>query len=98
MTWSEIATNVGIVLGFFSAIVFFDFDDNLEWRMMFITGCLLPIVMIILARTVMPESPRYLVDNGQEDTAKDVLQQLYPEGKYSSWYNPLYFHFPHGMP
>lgn len=81
MTWSEISTNIGIVLGFFSAIVFYNVEDALEWRMMFVTGCFLPLVMIILARTVMPESPRYLVAKGREEEAKVVLKKLSPEGE-----------------
>jgi len=74
------ALNVGIVLGFFSGIVFYGLNDNLQWRLMFVTGCILPIVMIILVQTVMPESPRFLVDKGQVAEAKVVLQKLYPEG------------------
>ena len=74
------AINVGIVLGFFSGIVFFGLDDNLQWRLMFAMGCILPIVMIILVNTVMPESPRYLVFKGQDEEAKEVLRKVYPEG------------------
>ena len=81
MTWSEIALNVGIVLGFLSGIAFYNVDDNLEWRLMFFMGCILPIIMIILVQTVMPESPRFLVHKGQIEEAKQILIKLYPEGK-----------------
>lgn len=47
---------------------------------MFIMGCVLPIVMMILVQKVMPESPRFLVDKGQVEEAKGILQRLYPEG------------------
>lgn len=75
------ALNVGIVLGFFSGILFYDMDDGVEWRVMFLTGAILPIVMIILVKTVMPESPRWLVDKGRDDEAKVILEQVYPPGK-----------------
>ena len=72
------AINVGIVFGFFSGIVFYGVDDGLEWRLMFICGCILPIVVIILSRTVMVESPRYLVSKGLDAEAKEILRKIYP--------------------
>jgi hypothetical protein len=29
----------------------------------------------------MPESPRWLVDKGQDEEAKVILKKIYPEGK-----------------
>lgn len=71
---------MGIVLGFVSGLVFYGLDDNLQWRLMFVLGCFLPIVMIIVVNTIMPESPRYLVLKGKEEEAKVVLRKVYPEG------------------
>ena len=48
---------------------------------MFLTGTILPVIMIILVNTVMPESPRWLVDKGADTEAKEILRQVYPPGK-----------------
>jgi sugar porter (SP) family MFS transporter len=80
VTWSEMAINVGIVLGFFSGIVFYEVEDGLEWRLMLSCGCILPVIVIILSRTVMVESPRYLVGKGLDGEAKEILRTIYPPG------------------
>lgn len=78
VTWSEIALNVGIVLGFASGAVFYGLPADTAWRYMFGMGAILPTLMIFLAIFVMPESPRWLVSKGEEENAKSVLQKIYP--------------------
>ena len=81
VTWSEIAINLGIVLGFLSLLAYSSIEDDIQWRLMVLTGAILPIVMIYLSKYVMPESPRWLVAQGQFVEAKEVLTELYPSGK-----------------
>jgi hypothetical protein len=40
----------------------------------------MPILMILLATYVLPESPRYLVAKGRESDAREVLCTIYPPG------------------
>lgn len=47
---------------------------------MFILGAILPVVMIVLVLTVMPESPRWLVQKNRYEEAKEILQNIYPDG------------------
>eukprot|EP00536_Pseudo-nitzschia_multiseries_P004455 jgi/Psemu1/323472/estExt_fgenesh1_pg.C_740008 len=78
VTWSEFAINVGIVLGFLSGLVFYNVSDNLEWRLMFAMGGILPTILLFVSQFVMAESPRWLVSKGRVEEAKVVLRQIYP--------------------
>lgn len=81
VTWSESAINLGIIFGFSSLLIFSPVADGTQWRIMIVTGAILPCVMIYLANNIMPESPRWLVAQGKMVEAKEVLAQLYPAGK-----------------
>jgi MFS family permease len=80
VTWSEIATNIGIVLGFLSGLVFSTVDENVAWRLMFSLGAILPCFVIYFSTFVMPESPRWLVAKNREGEAREVLKKVYPDG------------------
>jgi sugar porter (SP) family MFS transporter len=80
VTYSEIALNVGIVLGFSSGLVLAPMSDGKEWRVMFLSGAIMPVVMIVLVFTIMPESPRWLVSKNRPEEAREILQKVYPQG------------------
>ena len=82
VTWSEIAINVGVVLGFCSGIIFYDVDDSLEWRLMFLMGCILPLIVILVSQYIMPESPRWLVSKNRTEEAKVILRNIYPNNQH----------------
>lgn len=80
VTWSEIAINVGIVLGFSSNLLLAGMDYGAQWRVMLLLGCIMPVVMTLTVFTIMPETPRWLVANGRFDEARTVLANIYPSG------------------
>ena len=80
VTWSEIATNVGIVFGFASGLFFYNVEPDIAWRLMFSMGLILPCLLIFFVFKIMPESPRWLISKGKEQEAKLVLEKVYPTG------------------
>lgn len=74
VTWSEVATNVGILIGFMTGFMFGGLEREIAWRFMLGMGGVLPIVMLLLVWLVMPESPRWLVQKGRLEEARQVLQ------------------------
>lgn len=82
VTYSEIALNVGIVVGFASGLILSPFSDNTtEWRSMLAVGMILPIfMMFLICFKVMPESPRWLVSKNRLNDASNVLRLVYPTG------------------
>ena len=81
VTWSELAINFGIVLGFSSLLVYAPIQDDIQWRIMVGTGTIFPLLMIYLTYKVMPESPRWLVAKGRLDEAAVTLVLLNDEGE-----------------
>ena len=81
VTWSEIGTNIGILIGWCAGYALKDLEADRSWRAMLGTGCVLPVVMLFLVAFVMPESPRWLVRMGRQAEAKAVLVQVYPLGE-----------------
>lgn len=76
VTWSEIATNVGILAGFVTSFLFSDVHEGLAWRLMLGCGVFAPLLLLVLTIFVMPESPRWLVANDREQDARQVLSRL----------------------
>jgi len=74
---SEISINLGIVLGFTSGLIFGNMSDDEAWRYMFGMGIFLPSILVIVALTIMPESPRWLISKGRDEEAVFILRQMY---------------------
>eukprot|EP00442_Polarella_glacialis_P009093 CAMPEP_0115099220 /NCGR_PEP_ID=MMETSP0227-20121206/31702_1 /TAXON_ID=89957 /ORGANISM="Polarella glacialis, Strain CCMP 1383" /LENGTH=487 /DNA_ID=CAMNT_0002494129 /DNA_START=45 /DNA_END=1508 /DNA_ORIENTATION=- len=79
-SWSELSLNLGITLGFFANWSLAGLPQGVNWRVMVALGSVLPLLLVVLALTVMPESPRWLMMQGQDQLAADVLRRTHPEG------------------
>jgi MFS family permease len=66
----------GAILGSFASLVFLNaFAPNVGWRLAFLMGPVLAIVVIIVGRT-LPESPRWLMTHGRVEEAEEELRKI----------------------
>mmetsp|Transcript_108876 Transcript_108876/g.213313 ORF Transcript_108876/g.213313 Transcript_108876/m.213313 type:complete len:519 (-) Transcript_108876:213-1769(-) len=76
VSWSEIATNVGLLVAFIVGASFSSLPEYYSWRVMLALGSLLPAILLV-SLFFMPESPRWLIVQKREDEAAAVLRDLY---------------------
>jgi MFS family permease len=66
----------GAILGSFAALVFLNaFAINVGWRLAFLMGPVLALVVLVVART-LPESPRWLLTHGRVEEAERELAKI----------------------
>ena len=72
VTWSETATNVGILLGFVSGFAFRNAGEA-GWRAMLALGAVIPSVLLVLVFTFMPVRARRPLFPRGDDVCRDGL-------------------------
>ena len=72
VTWSETATNVGILLGFVSGFGFRNAGEA-GWRAMLALGAVIPSVLLVLVFTFMPVRARRPLFPRGDDVCRDGL-------------------------
>lgn len=77
-TINEIAINVGIVAG--AVVNYFLSTGSATWHVAAASCAICPILLLILALCVLPESPRWLVMKGRIEDAEKVLKLTMGEG------------------
>jgi MFS family permease len=66
----------GAIIGSFAALIFLNaFAVNVGWRLAFLMGPLLALVVVVVART-LPESPRWLLTHGRVQEAEEELAKI----------------------
>jgi MFS family permease len=74
LSFQAIGAVAGAVIGLFLV-----HTHNLEvWRALFVMG-VVPALLILLLRGQLPESPRWLYNDGKTEAAREVLERLFQE-------------------
>ena len=66
----------GAIIGSFVSLIFLNaFAPNVGWRLAFLMGPVLALVVLVVART-LPESPRWLMTHGRMEEAERELAKI----------------------
>ena len=66
----------GAIIGSFASLIFLNaFPPNVGWRLAFLMGPVLALVVIVVGRT-LPESPRWLMTHGRVEEAERELAKI----------------------
>ena len=66
----------GAILGSFASLIFLNaFAPNVGWRLAFLMGPVLALVVLVVGRT-LPESPRWLMTHGRVEEAERELAKI----------------------
>ena len=66
----------GAIIGSFASLIFLNaFAVNVGWRLAFLMGPVLALVVIVVGRT-LPESPRWLMTHGRVEEAERELAKI----------------------
>jgi len=73
----QLMITIGILLSFYSNNLFANEFDPFSWRNMFYLGTI-PAILFFIGTFILPESPRFSVNNGNIWKAKETLKKIEP--------------------
>lgn len=76
---TDMFMGVGILLGYAGNLIFEHFDSKEGWRGMFLANSIPAFILLVALYWYVPESPRWLLANGQEEEAKKVIDSVYED-------------------
>lgn len=69
----------GVLASYFSDLLFADESNPFSWRWMFYVG-VFPAIILLLGMIFLPETPRFLIQNGRENEGITILKKIEEPG------------------
>ncbi|MBU2754580.1 sugar porter family MFS transporter [Acidithiobacillus sp. CV18-2] len=82
VTINQLLITVGILIAYLISLAFA--DSSAGWRWMFALGAL-PAIVLLLGVLLLPESPRWLLQMGRSEAARQALQGLRLDPAATQW-------------
>jgi len=86
VSFNQLMITIGILLAYISSWVFKDVAG--DWRWMFAVAAV-PGAVLAIGMLFMPYSPRWLVEQGRDDEAREVLKRMREEGEIDEEINEI---------
>ena len=77
VTMFQLMITIGVLVSYFSDLLFANEQDMTCWRPMFYVG-VIPAMILLIGMAFMPESPRWLMTKGQIEKSRKILSVIEP--------------------
>lgn len=71
----QLMVTIGILVSYFSDLLFADEADITCWRPMFYVG-VIPALILLIGMYLMPESPRWLMSKGFTQKSREIMERI----------------------
>jgi sugar porter (SP) family MFS transporter len=86
VSFFQLAITIGILISYLAGYFFSGANDG--WRMMFWAG-VIPALGLLVGMVFLPESPRWLITNGRDAEALEVLKKVEEDQNVQSEYQQI---------
>jgi len=77
VTMFQLMIATGVLISYFSDLLFANEQDMSCWRPMFYVG-VIPALILLVGMIFMPESPRWLMSKGKTEMSRNILSKIEP--------------------
>ena len=88
VTMFQLMITIGVLVSYFSDLLFANEQDMTCWRPMFYVG-VIPAIILLTGMAFMPESPRWLMSKGKIEESRKILSGIEPADSVDAIINQI---------